>query len=149
MRTFRGRGGVSLSLEQQIAPELGLFVRTGKADGSTEAYDFTDIDSTVAAGISLQGASWRRSGDTVGLAAINNRISGARQAFLNAGGLGLLVGDGKLPHPGPEQIIETYYSAAIANFAHIGFDYQWINHPAYNRDRGPVSVFGLRFHAEF
>jgi high affinity Mn2+ porin len=149
VRTYRSRGGVSLSLEQQIAPDLGLFVRAGKADGETEAYDFTDIDSTLAAGISLQGARWRRSDDTVGLAAINNRISGAREAYLNAGGLGILVGDGKLPHPGPEQIIETYYSAAIATFAHISLDYQWINHPAYNRDRGPVSVFALRFHAEF
>ena len=146
---LRGRGGAGLSLEQQIAPDLGLFVRAGKADGNTEVYEFTDVDRTLAAGISLQGARWRRSDDMVGLAAINNRISGAREAYLNAGGLGILVGDGKLPHPGPEQIIETYYTAAVANFAHVSLDYQWINHPAYNRDRGPVSVFALRFHAEF
>lgn len=149
VRSYRGRGGAGLSLEQQIAPDLGLFVRAGKADGKTEVYDFTDVDRTLAAGLSLQGARWRRSEDTVGLAAINNAISGSREAFLNAGGLGILVGDGKLPHPGPEQIIETYYTAAVANFAHLGLDYQWINHPAYNRDRGPVSVFAVRFHAEF
>jgi high affinity Mn2+ porin len=149
VRTFRGRGGASMTLEQQIAPDLGMFVRAGKADGDTEAYEFTDVDRTLAAGISLQGTRWHRSDDTVGLAAIDNRISGARQAYLNAGGLGILVGDGKLPHPGPEQIIETYYSAAVLNFAHVSFDYQWVNHPAYNRDRGPVSVFALRLHAEF
>lgn len=149
VRSYRGRGGVGLSLEQQIAADLGMFVRTGIADGNTEVYEFTDVDRTLAAGISLQGARWHRGDDTVGLAAINNSISGARKAYLNAGGLGILVGDGRLPHPGPEQIIETYYSAAVANFAHVGLDYQWINHPAYNRDRGPVSVFALRLHAEF
>jgi high affinity Mn2+ porin len=149
VRSYRGRGGAGLSLEQQIAADLGMFVRAGKADGSTEVYEFTDVDRTLAAGLSLQGARWRRSDDTLGLAAINNSISGAREAFLNAGGLGILVGDGKLPHPGPEQIIETYYTAAVANFAHVSLDYQWINHPAYNRDRGPVSVFAIRFHAEF
>jgi high affinity Mn2+ porin len=149
VRSYRGRGGAGVSLEQQIAPNLGMFVRAGKANGNTEVYDFTDVDRTLAAGLSLQGARWRQSDDTVGLAAINNGISGSREAFLNAGGLGILVGDGKLPHPGPEQIVETYYSAAVANFAHVSFDYQWINHPAYNRDRGPVSVFAVRFHAEF
>jgi high affinity Mn2+ porin len=149
VRSYRGRGGVGLSLEQQIAADLGMFVRTGIADGNTEVYEFTDVDRTLAAGISLQGARWHRGDDTVGLAAINNSISGARKAYLNAGGLGILVGDGRLPHPGPEQIIETYYSAAVANFAHVGLDYQWINHPAYNRDRGPVSVLALRLHAEF
>ena len=59
-----------------------------------------------------------------------------------------MIGDGKLPHPGPEQIIETYYSAALSNFLHISLDYQWINHPAYNRDRGPVSVVAVRLHAQ-
>jgi high affinity Mn2+ porin len=68
---------------------------------------------------------------------------------LNAGGLGVLVGDGQLPHPGPEQIVETYYSAAVFSHAAISLDYQWINNPAYNRDRGPVSVYAVRVHAQF
>jgi high affinity Mn2+ porin len=68
---------------------------------------------------------------------------------LNAGGLGILVGDGRLPHPGPERIIETYYSLGVAAYLHLSFDYQWIDHPAYNRDRGPVSVVAVRVHAQF
>jgi high affinity Mn2+ porin len=36
-------------------------------------------------------------------------------AFVNVGGLGILVGDGMLPHPGPEQIIEAYYSYALSS----------------------------------
>jgi high affinity Mn2+ porin len=149
VRSYRGRFGASLNLQQQIAPDLGAFIRAGKAGGNVEAYEFTDVDRTLAAGLSLQGARWQRSDDTVGFAAINNGISGAREAYLNAGGLGILVGDGRLPHPGPEQILESYYSAAILKFMHVGLDYQWINHPAYNRDRGPVSVFAVRLHAQF
>ena len=68
---------------------------------------------------------------------------------MNAGGLGILIGDGKLPHPAAEEIIETYYSAALFSHAQLSLDYQWINHPAYNTDRGPASVFAVRFHAQF
>jgi high affinity Mn2+ porin len=149
VRAYRSRIGVSFSLEQQFAADFGGFVRAGKAAGNVETYEFTDVDRTLAAGVSLQGSRWRRSEDTVGLAAVNNGISGIRESYLNAGGLGILVGDGQLPHPGPEQIIETYYSAAVFKFVHLSFDYQWIDHPAYNRDRGPVSVFALRLHAQF
>jgi high affinity Mn2+ porin len=149
VRAYRGRSGASLSLEQQITPDLGAFFRAGKAAGNVETYEFTDIDRALAAGLSLQGSRWHRGDDTVGLAAMNNGISGAREAYLNAGGLGVLIGDGQLPHPGPEQIIETYYSAAVFKFAHLSLDYQYINHPAYNRDRGPVSVVAVRLHAQF
>ncbi len=34
-------------------------------------------------------------------------------------------------------------------FWHVTLDYQFIVNPAYNRDRGPVSVFGARLHAQF
>lgn len=149
IRAYRTRIGVSMNIQQQIAADLGAFLRVGKAGGNVEVYEFTDVDRTLAAGLSLQGSRWHRADDTLGLAAINNGISGAREAYLNAGGLGILIGDGKLPHPGPEQIIETYYSAAALKYLHVGFDYQWINHPAYNRDRGPVSVFAVRVHAQF
>ena len=79
--------------------------------------------------------------DTVGLAGIVNGISPEHAAFLNDGGLGILVGDGMLPHPGLEQIIETYYSYAISSSTFLTFDYQFIVNPAYNTDRGPVNVF--------
>jgi high affinity Mn2+ porin len=137
-----------LSLEQQIGPQLGACIRAGKAGGNVETYEFTDVDRTLALGLSLQGSSWRRPDDTVGLAAIHNGISAARERYLNAGGLGILIGDGKLPHAGPEQIVETYYSAGVWKFVHLSLDYQLIGHPAYNRDRGPVSVFAIRLHAQ-
>lgn len=149
VRQYRSRLGVSLNLEQQLVKDVGLFARMGKAAGNVEAYEFTDIDRSVAAGLSLKGTSWNREQDTMGLAGLVNNISADRQRFLNAGGLGVLVGDGQLPHPGPEQILEMFYSAQVFAHSHLSFDYQWVEHPAYNRDRGPASIFALRFHAQF
>lgn len=148
VRQYQSRGGVSLNLEQQIVPDVGLFARAGWANGDIEPYEFTDIDRTASAGLSVQGKRWGRPYDTFGIAGVVNGISKEHEAFLNAGGLGILVGDGQLPHPGPEQILETYYSFPVS-FARVTFDYQFIVNPAYNRDRGPASVFATRLHAQF
>ena len=78
-----------------------------------------------------------------------NGISSVHQAFLNAGGLGILVGDGMLPHPGLEQIIETYYSYAVSSATKLSLVYQFITNPGYSKDRGPANVFAVRFHAQF
>jgi high affinity Mn2+ porin len=64
-------------------------------------------------------------------------------------GLGGIIGDGQLPNAGPEQIFEAYYNVALLDFAHFAADYQFIKNPAYNRDRGPVSVFGLGLHVQY
>jgi high affinity Mn2+ porin len=149
VRQYRSRLGAHLSLEQQLFGDVGLFARVGKAAGNVETYEFTDIDRSISAGLSLKGTSWHRGDDKVGLALVDNGISAAREQYLNAGGLGVLIGDGKLPHPGPEQILETFYDAAVLPHAQITLDYQAIENPAYNRDRGPVSVWAVRFHAEF
>jgi|SRR6516225_9931663 hypothetical protein len=82
-------------------------------------------------------------------AGVINGISSAHAAYFNAGGLGIVIGDGKLPHYGPEQIIETYYKYALCSSIEISLDYESIRNPAYNTDRGPVNVFGLRFHWHF
>jgi len=148
VRRYQSRGGISMNLEQQLVENVGLFVRAGWADGTKEPYEFTDVDRTVAAGLSISGKLWGRDNDTWGIAGGVNGISSIHQAFLNAGGLGILVGDGQLPHPGDEGIFETYYS--FPWFASkITLDYQLIVNPAYNRDRGPASVFGLRAHSQF
>ena len=149
VRVYRSRLGGQLTLEQQLTDDLGLFSRVGKAAGNVEAYEFTDIDRTISAGPSLKGTAWGRQTDTLGAAAIINGISAARVRYLNAGGLGILVGDGRLPHPGSEKILETYYSAAVTTHAEISLDYQWIDNPAYNRDRGPAAVIAVRVHAHF
>src|SRR5215831_18548892 len=50
VRVYRSRPGVSLNLEQQVFPNVGVFARAGLADGSVEPWDFTDVDRTVSAG---------------------------------------------------------------------------------------------------
>ena len=149
VRAYRSRLGASLDLEQQASADLGVFARIGKAAGNVEAYEFTDVDRSVSAGVSIKGSGWHRGADTIGIAGIANGISAEREQYLNAGGLGILVGDGRLPHPGAEQIIETYYSIAALAWAHVSLDYQWVKNPAYNADRGPVSIVAVRVHAQF
>jgi high affinity Mn2+ porin len=149
VRTYQSRPGVSLNLEQQVTETVGVFARAGWADGNVEPWDNTDIDRSVEAGVSIIGKLWGRPDDTVGIAGVVNGISSAHQAYFNAGGLGIVIGDGQLPHPGLEQIIETYYSYAISSSTKVSLDYQFIANPAYNTDRGPVNIFAGRFHWQF
>ena len=149
VRRFRSREGLSFNLEQEVADGVGVFAHGGLADGAIEPYEFADIDRTLAAGVSIKGKRWSRDDDTFGVAAVANGISGAHQAYLNAGGTGILVGDGQLPHAGTEMIAEAYYDLAMAKAAHLSLDYQFIENPAYNRDRGPVSVVAARMHLQY
>ena len=148
VRQYRSRTGLSANLEQEITSDLGVFMRAGFADRNIEPDSYTDIDRTLAAGVALKGTQWGRPDDTFAFAGIINGISAAHEAFLNDGGLGILVGDGQLPHPGLEQIIETYYLFPMLKW-NVTIDYQFVVNPAYNRDRGPVSIIGLRAETDF
>jgi len=146
VRRYANRPGVSVSFEQQLTDNLGAFVRTGTNDGSKEAFEFTDINRTLAAGLSLSGAAWGRKDDVVGLAGVVNVLSRDGQRYLNDGGLGILVGDGTLPHPADEKDLEAYYKLRLTKALAVSADYQLSVDPAYNKDRGPVSIFGARLH---
>jgi high affinity Mn2+ porin len=149
VRRMHDRAGLSVSANQALTGDLGIFARAGWSQGGYEDFDYTDIDKTISGGLSLKGIRWGRPADTIGLAGAVNDTSAAAKRFFAAGGLGILVGDGQLIHSGPEQILEAYYSFAAFSFAALTLDYQFIVNPAYNSDRGPVSVFGARLHFEF
>ena len=149
VRGYTSRLGVSLNWQQQVTDSVGVFARAGWADGNVEPWDFTDIDRTVSGGVSLNGKLWGRPDDTIGIAGVVNGISKVHQQFFNDGGLGILIGDGMLPHPAPEEIVETYYSYALTASTRLTADYQFINNPAYNTDRGPANVFSGRVHWQF
>jgi high affinity Mn2+ porin len=149
VRARRTRMGVGLNVEQAVTDSVGVFLRAGLANGQIEPYDFTDIDRSVSAGVSIAGGGWGRKQDTVGIAAVVNGISKAHERYLDAGGLGVLVGDGQLPHPGVEAIGEAYYQWQVAKPLALAFDYQIVGNPGYNRDRGPAHVFGMRVHGQF
>ena len=148
-RRMNDHGGGYLNLEQEVAANVGVYARASASDGVTEANDFTDIDRSVALGTTLAGAAWHRMNDKAGIGQVVNGISQGRRMFLNDGGLGTLVGDGKLPHPGDEWITEAWYQFGVMKGFAATFDYQFIVNPGYNQDRGPVHVFGLRLHAGF
>jgi high affinity Mn2+ porin len=149
VRQYRGRGGLSFDLQQQLTADLGLFARGGFAGGGVEPYEFTDIDRTITAGLSLSGKHWGRPSDTVAVGGVISGISSLHEQYLAAGGLGILVGDGQLPHPASENILEAYYDFGFGRHANLTFDCQFVDNPAYNADRGPVSIFALRLHAQF
>jgi len=145
---YRYKFGFGLNLEQEIAGNVGVFSRLGWSDGNNQGWVFSDVDYTATAGLSLKGEAWQRAGDTFGLAGVANGLSHVHQEFFAAGGTGILAGDGNLNY-GWEKIVETYYDFKIWNSVHSSLDYQFIDNPAFNRDRGPVSVFGARVHWEF
>ncbi|WP_024339178.1 carbohydrate porin [Bradyrhizobium japonicum] len=149
-RTRRGRlkYGYVLNVEQAITDDVGLFGRWSSNDGRTETLAFTDIHRSLSGGLSIRGAAWGRSDDVIGIGGAINAISRDYRDFLAAGGLGVLVGDGALNYR-KERILETYYAYALNKNLTLTGDYQLIVNPAYNADRGPVSVFSGRLHGEF
>ncbi|UFS74741.1 carbohydrate porin [Tardiphaga sp. 37S4] len=148
IRRASDKYGFYVNGEQQVATDVGIFGRVSWNDGQNEILSFTDIDRSVSAGVSIKGSHWGRANDTIGLGGAINGLSAAHRDFLAAGGNGLLIGDGRLNY-GTERILETYYAYAIDKNFTLTADYQLIANPAYNKDRGPVSIFSGRLHGEF
>jgi high affinity Mn2+ porin len=140
--------GFGVNVEQRITPTLGVFTRLGWNDGKTESWAFTEIDRTASGGVSVRGSGWHRPDDVLGAAVAVNGISGDHRAYLARGGYGFVIGDGKLPHPGPETIFEMYYAWRVQKILTLSPGYQFVANPAYNRDRGPVHIVSLRVHVE-
>jgi high affinity Mn2+ porin len=141
--------GFYLNAEQQIVKDVGLFARLSWNDGQNEILSFTDVDRSASGGLAIKGSFWGRPNDTIGVGGAVNGLSSAHRDFLAAGGIGLLIGDGQLNNYRPEQIFETYYAYSVNPHFTVTADYQLITNPAYNADRGPVSVFSARLHGEF
>lgn len=148
VRRRSSRFGVTINMEQPLGSDIGAFARLGVNEGSKEAYEFTEINNSASGGLSIKGGAWHRPNDVFGVAVVSNGLSNAARDYFAAGGIGILIGDGQLNY-GREHIAEAYYAVRVAANLFFGLDVQRIVHPAYNRDRGPITVFGLRAHAEF
>ena len=144
---YRYKYGFGLSWEQEVTKQLGVFARLGGNEGHTETWAFTTIERLAEIGLLLKGKCWCRPNDLLGIAGCINGISGDHRNYLAAGGLDYIIGDGQLRY-GPEEIFDVFYAVAITKGIFASFDFQEVNHPAYNRDRGPVSIFALRVHIE-
>ena len=148
VRKPASRAGLAINFEQQLGDKLGAFVRASLDDGSKEADEFTEINRSLAVGLSRKGSDWGRPDDVIGVAGVVNAMSESARNYFAAGGIGILIGDGRLPHYDTENVFETYYSAKITDWLTAGADYQFIANPAYNPDRGPVSVLSARLHMQ-
>jgi high affinity Mn2+ porin len=143
-----GKYGFAINAEQQLVDGVGAFTRLSWNDGKTEEWMFTQVDESAAVGLSINGRRWGRPDDTWGIASVINGISSDQRKFLEQGGLGIIVGDGRLNYS-PEMIFETYYAFKLTQYATLSPDYQFIANPGYNADRGPVNIFAARLHVEF
>jgi carbohydrate-selective porin OprB len=125
-----------------------VFARAGWNEGHNESFAYTEVNNSVQGGGDITGALWGRSHDRLGLALVSNGLSQQHREYLALGGQGFLLGDGGLKY-GREDIVETYYTVHLSHGLSTSAGLQRIDHPGYNRDRGPVLVGMLRLHAEF
>jgi high affinity Mn2+ porin len=148
-RQVKLKYGFGINTEQEFTENLRVFIRAGWNEGQHESFSYTEVNETVAFGGDLRGSLWNRPQDKFGVAFVGNGISRQHQKYLAQGGLGFVLGDGRLTY-GAEKIMECYYNFPIP--VHAGFfgafDLQYIDNPGYNRDRGPVIVPGARIHVE-
>ena len=144
-RYGHNKWGFGINLEQAVKDNLGLFFRASWDDGNNETWAFTEIDRTASIGISASGSRWKRKNDRLGLDYVISGISRPHRDYLQAGGYGFILGDGRLNYS-PEQLAELYYTLELTKNIYVSGTCQFILNPGYNKDRGPVSVFSVRIH---
>lgn len=146
----RVKYGFGVNVEQPLADSgaTGLFARLGWDDGKTESFVFTEVDQHVSLGVQVAGTRWARHDDRFGFAFFAHGLSDVHREYLAAGGLGFLLGDGKINY-GSECGMETYYRVQLGRWVQLSPDVQYIWNPGYNRDRGPATIVGFRFNARY
>jgi len=144
----RVKQGVGVSVEQSVLDDVRVFGRYGWNEGHHESFAYTEANSSVEVGGDVRGGGWTRPNDKIGAVFIVNGLSEDHREYLADGGLGFLLGDGRLTY-GTERIFEAYYNARLYRGVFAAFDVQRIVNPGYNEDRGPVLVPSLRLHLEF
>ena len=77
--------GFGLSVDQEIAKDLGVFGRLGWNDGKTESFAFTAIDRLATEGVSVNGSRWGRPNDTVATELTVSGLSRVHADYLAAG----------------------------------------------------------------
>ena len=140
--------GFGFNTEQQVTPLMRAFARFGWNEGRHESFAYTEVDQTVVVGADYLGTPWGRPADKIGAAFVTNAISKDHSEYLRLGGRGFLLGDGALNY-GRENILETYYNLHAWRGLYYALGFTFIDHPGYNRDRGPVYVPSVRAHLDF
>jgi hypothetical protein len=146
----RTKYGFGLNMEQPLANdgETGLFARAGWANGTNSNWSYTEVDRDASMGLQVSGRNWGRPEDRFGIGLGVDGITGSHRHYLEEGGIGMLVGDGALNY-GLEQVMEAYYRIQLGRYVQLSPDFQYIENPGYNRDRGPIQVYGMRLHLSY
>jgi high affinity Mn2+ porin len=145
---YRRKGSWGISFDQQITHDFGVFARLSWQDHRVQSWMFTEHDTALSFGASLRGESWGRAADHIGLGTNIGFASAGRRNYLEAGGIGFIVGDGRLNYR-PEWVSEVYYDARVAAGVNAALNYQLAVNPGFNADRGPVHIFALRLRTAF
>ena len=140
--------GFGYNAQQELTENLRVFGRFGWNEGQHESFAYTEVDQTIEAGVDYSGRAWHRAQDKFGLAMVSNAIKRDHQDYLRYGGLGFLLGDGRLTYA-REDIVESYYNWHGWRGLFYSLGVQHIAHPGYNRDRGPAWVGTVRTHVDF
>ena len=150
---YQYKTGIGVNGEQALTKDLGIYGRAFTSDGHTETMSFTEADNSISVGMGMNGNSWKRPSDTIGISMMQNGLSSFRRGYLQAGGVSYFIGDYAGPSQTisyrPERIGEVYYNAMVVKNVLAGLNFQHINNPAYNSARGPVNILSFRIHAEF
>lgn len=146
-RAYRTKWGGGLSADQALG-RAAVFLRAGWNDGHTESWAFTAVDRSLSGGARLRPLpSWRPQ-DVLAAGVFADGLSQSHRAYLAAGGLDFNLGDGRLRY-GWEEGAEVYYAAQVTSALQVTPELQGFLNPGYNRDRGPVWLWGLRGHLEY
>ncbi len=140
--------GIGIDIEQNLSHDIGVFFRGMYSDGQSEVYSFVSSDRSVSTGVLAKGTSWKRPHDLAGVAFGLSWLSQAHIDYLRLGGVDGFIGDGAI-NPAAEHVVEAFYSVNFLRSFWLTGDYQHIQNPAYNADRGPVEVLSGRLHVEF
>ena len=150
---YQYKTGVGINGEQALTKDLGIYGRAFTSDGHTETMSFTEADNSLSVGMGMNGTSWSRPKDSIGISMMQNGLSSYRKNYLQSGGVSYFIGDyagpGQTISYRPERIGEVYYNATVIKNILAGVNFQHINNPAYNAARGPVNILSFRLHAEF
>ncbi len=140
--------GAGANFEQEISNNGRVWGQFGWNEGQHESFAYTEIDQTIAFGGDYGMRRFGRENDKIGLTYVTNAIKRDHQWYLAHGGVGFLLGDGRLNY-GREDIVEAYYNYHAWKGVYYALDEQFIAHPGYNQDRGPVMVESVRMHVDF
>jgi hypothetical protein len=127
----RRHGGVGVSIDQKVTDDVTLFGRYGHHTSGKVTFD-----RALTLGAELQGTSWQRGADSVGLALGRLRTSSEyRDESLATVGY---------QAAGFEQQLELYYRYKLNKAVELTPDLQWIRRPGGDASADTVKVAGLR-----